>query len=197
MYSENDNEIIFMISETSDDATEYLIKKYTSTIKWYVNKYKNTASSLGIGEEDLYQEGLIALIYAIKRYDVFKNIKFSTFVNTIIGYRINKLILSGKTLKHKILNESLSLDYEYYDNVSLEDYIGEYNLEDDIIYRETRCEIDDHLSKLVSDIDKRIIDYRIDGYSIDDISSMLKIDKKTVNNSLYRTRIKLRKHLKC
>ena len=67
-YIENDNEIIFMIGEPNDDATEYLINKYKPLIKYYAEKYIKIATKVGVDIDDLYQEGLIGVIEAIKRY---------------------------------------------------------------------------------------------------------------------------------
>ena len=194
-YDENDNEIIFMISEPSDEASEYLINKYRWLIEHYVNKYKNIASKIGIEKDDLYQEGLIGFIEAIKKYNEYKDIKFNTYATNMIRNHMLKIIEVGLRSKNKVLNEALSLEYDYSNNNNLGNYIGENNLIDKVILKDQINDIKLFIYNKIKYKDRIILLYNINGYSKEDISNILNISIKSITNSLYRSKNKIKSYV--
>ena len=73
--SENDYELLYLISENNEEANEVIFKKYNPIIEYYAKKYLPLVSNKGIDYNDLYQEGLIGLNSAIEGYRDQKDIK--------------------------------------------------------------------------------------------------------------------------
>ena len=74
------------------------------------NKMHRSCKYNGLEINDLIQEGFLGLSNAITHYNENKDTSFYTFAKTCIERRMISLIISTKRLKHKILNESLSLE---------------------------------------------------------------------------------------
>ena len=72
---DNDYELLYLISENNEDASNALYKKYEPVIDYYARKYYKLTQGKGIDYNDLYQEGLIGLDAAIKGYKDQKDIK--------------------------------------------------------------------------------------------------------------------------
>lgn len=81
-------------------AIEEIILRYNKLI--YKIIYEINLSSL---KEDAYQEALIALLKAIKRYDQKKGIKFITFLYTVVKRHIIRYRDNEKT--HYFANENI------------------------------------------------------------------------------------------
>ena len=139
--SENDYELLYLISENNEEANEVIFKKYNPIIEYYAKKYLPLVSNKGIDYNDLYQEGLIGLNSAIEGYRDQKDIKFSTFAFICIKRRIFSAIRIASRKKHSILNDSYSIeDNINSDNMTYYDVISddEDNIEDKIINKEMK-----------------------------------------------------------
>ena len=131
---ENDNELLYLVSENTEEADEAIFKKYSPVINYYSKKYMNLVVGKGIDENDLYQEGLIGLNGAIEAYKKNKNIKFSTFAFMCIKRKMLTAVKVANRKKHSILNESYSLDYKFdEDSKSVENYIMVNNGIEDLV----------------------------------------------------------------
>ena len=91
-----DTELLEQIKENNEEALEKIIERYKVVINGVLSKYKREASTIGLDVKDLYQEGLIGLITAIKRYDELKDASFRTFANLVIERQIIDLIKTNK-----------------------------------------------------------------------------------------------------
>ena len=108
---EEDDELLYLIEDSSEEANELIYKKYSDAISYYAKKYAPLVSGKGIEEADLYQEGMIGLHDALENFKHQKDIKFSTFAFICIRRKIITALRNASRKKHSILNESLSLDY--------------------------------------------------------------------------------------
>lgn len=70
---------------------EIKIEEYLLLVRKTVKKYKNVSKSLGIDDEDLFQEGCLGLIEAKNNYKSELNIPFSKYAI----YWIRKYILKS------------------------------------------------------------------------------------------------------
>src|SRR5574344_2269151 len=111
MYKEyNDNELLYLIKDSSEEAHEILYKKYEPIISIKVKKYVNIAKRIGLEYNDLFQEGLIGLSEAIKSYKDNRETSFSSFANICIERKIISSLERFNSKKNSALNESFSLD---------------------------------------------------------------------------------------
>lgn len=193
--SEMDNELLYLVSEASEEANEAIYKKYEPVISYYANKYSKLVEGKGIDLNDLLQEGHIGLINAIDKYKDQKNIKFSTFAFICIKRSIISAVRAANRKKHSALNESYSLDYtqdemeKAFDNVISNSTGG---LEDLLVSKENNEIFNQKLNEKLTSFEKEVYDFRINNFSYDEIANMLGKTKKSIDRTLSRIRIKIR-----
>lgn len=79
MYNdENDYELLYLISESNEEAKEVFFEKYKPTVQSYVLKYFPFIKNKGYEMNDLYQEGMLGLNRAI--HDL-KNKRMSNLIH--------------------------------------------------------------------------------------------------------------------
>ena len=195
----DDYELLYLISENNEDANEIIFKKYEPVIDYYVKKYVPLVKGKGVDYNDLYQEGLIGLDSAIRNYKEQKNIKFSTFAFICIKRKIFTAVKNASRKKYSVLNESYSIDYHKDD-----DYVDFSNtiktndggIEDLLVSKENIEFFNRRLKEDLTAFERRVYELRINGFNNDEISNMLNKTIKSIESSLFRIRIKIRKILK-
>ena len=88
----NDFELLYMIGEDSKEALEIMFEKYKPLINYRIKSFNIRESYI----EDYYQECLIALYDATKRYDSNSNISFTKFLDLILQRKIMSLLRKNK-----------------------------------------------------------------------------------------------------
>lgn len=192
---ETDSELLYLISESTEEADEAIFEKYSPVINYYAKKYANLVVGKGIDENDLYQEGLIGLNQAINSYKENRDIKFSTFAFICIKRKIITAVKLAGRKKHSILNESYSLDYEY-DDATLENFIQLNNgIEDLLVSKEEDVLFKKKVIKELTEYEKEVYELKLNNFTNEEIASMLSKTIKSIESVLGRIRIKLRKIL--
>lgn len=191
---EIDNEILFMIEEENEDATLALIDKYSNLINICISKYNKYLEKIGLEEKDLYQEGLLGLLESANRFDKNKKVKFVTFATTCIDSRIKSYLKTSTRNKHSYLNNSLSLDNIYEDDITLYDFASadEVTPEEKILLESELKEIYQRLKQVLTDFEYVVFSLHIKGYKNEEIASKLKKEKRSIENTLYRIKTKLK-----
>lgn len=193
----NDYELMYMVSDNNELATDIIYEKYTPIIKKISMRYLDEAKSIGFDYDDLMQEGYIALSKAIEFYDANNASLFYTYaIHSIVGAIIN-LLRKGSTLKNIALNSSLLLSSSNTDDVCLYDVVADPNA---ILPELTILEIDffDQIKFFMHSLKFEyalIFELVFNGFSNKDISCLLDISINSVFNSIYRVRKKLKKYL--
>lgn len=144
---------------------------------------------IGISYDDLYQNGCIALIQAVKKFNPSFNIKFETFASTVIYHK-----LIDEYRKHKVYTKYCN----HYITMAASD--SENNMcytmqtfQEDI--EEKALEI---LEKAISytkgnvQLGMKIIRYRIIGYSNQEIADKIGIKMTTLYAAISQARKKLK-----
>lgn len=194
----NDFELLSYVSENNEQASYILFKKYEPLIVSIASKYANYCSSLGLDINDLIQEGRIGLNKAMHKYEENKENTFYTFAKICIERKIKSAIVMAKRQKHRVLNESLSIDSYISDtNISFEKIIGNYDNEPEkiLIDFELKGEILEFARNNFSDIEYQVFELYKDGFDYKEISLILDKDIKVVNNALQRIKYKLKNKL--
>ena len=106
----NDNELIYMCCEDNEEAENIIIDKYKNCINQCIKSLMKEYYIVGMEQSDLYQEGLIGLMHAIKSFDEEKDVTFYTYANTCIKTSMISAMRSTFRKKNRILNTSYSLD---------------------------------------------------------------------------------------
>ncbi len=196
MSLENEIDIVKSAKNGDNDAITTIISEYKLIVK-----AKSRAFYLVGGEqEDLLQEGLIGVMNAIKNFDESKGIKFSTFANLCVTRQMITAIKMANRDKNNILNNAFSLnkishtvndeEYELLDIVVDNKTLSP---EDIFISKEGVDDINKTIEKTLSDFEKDVLAYYLDGESYVDIGLRFRKDKKAIDNALQRIRKKLDK----
>lgn len=193
--NENDSELIYLISESNEEAKEIFYEKYRGVIEVKAKKYANFVSSKGYDINDLIQEGMIGLTQALNDFKEQKNVQFNTFANLCIDRQIFSFIRNITRDKHKILNDSVSIDA----NISpsgrplVELLFDENNInpEEAFIERETKYELFKKIEDKLTKSEKDVFDLRMQGFTYKEIASLLNLTLKAVDGAIGRIKNKI------
>ena len=198
-YFENkkDEEIVIEAKSGNNRAQEYLISKYERFVKIKSKSY----FLIGADKEDIYQEGMIGLYKSIRDFNPEKLTSFKAFAELCITRQIITAIKTATRQKHIPLNTYISLNKPIYETESdrtLIDVLSEFkisNPEDLIIGKEEIENIEKAMEKVLSDLEKEVLQSYLDGKSYQEIASDLDRQAKSIDNALQRVKRKLEKCL--
>ena len=177
----SDNQLITLFNGGNDEAFSAILKRYSGMVlsraSSYVHKYDFLES------DDLYQEGMIAVYFAVKAYD-FESAAFSTFARLCVDRAIISLVrkaLSKKSVPPQMLVE---LD-DAADGIAL-------GPEQICLSKEKLSEFYEKLRRVLSNKEYDVLKAHILGLSYSQIAKKLNITEKSVDNALCRIKQKLK-----
>ncbi len=191
----NDYEMLFLVNEKNENAEEILINKYKNLINKYIEEYKEIATQNGLEECDIYQEGLLGLINAIKTFDQSKEASFYTYANICIKTKIQTAIRNSYSKKHIILNQSVSLDNLINsDATNFYDIIcdNKNDLSERLLKKEEHEQLFSRIKASLTPFEKEVLKLKINSYSNEEIAIKLKKNKRSIENAINRIRKKYR-----
>lgn len=144
----------------------------------------------GADFEDLIQEGMIGLYKAVQSYDEKAQASFTTFANLCITRQIQSAIKHANTNKNKVLNELTISGDDAEEKMNLIVSL-EPNPEDKFISSQNMDYINKQIQTNLSQFERQVLNYYIEGLKYDDIASKLNVSRKTIDNTL----VKIRKNL--
>lgn len=179
-----------LASEGDRVAEEQLAERYLQLVRACARPF----FLAGGDSEDLIQEGMFGLVSAIRQFDPEEGTSFPTFAEHCIRMRILSAIKSASRLKHLPLNDGMSLEQLSEDPnahylAALD--ISFNNPEDMILARESKEELYKAFSRCLSEMELKVLDLYLDGFSYRDIGSRLGKDIKSVDNTVQRIRQKM------
>lgn len=185
----NDNELIYMCYENNEEAENIIIDKYKNCIVSILKGYLKEYNIIGVEVADLYQEGLIGLMHAIKSFNKEKDVTFYTYANTCIRSSIVSAMRQTFRMKNRILNNSFSLDkliedsnHSYYEIFKDESYDPNRVL----LKEEENSEIINAIKSRLSRSELVIFELKLKGLNNTEISELLNKSKKYVENTMFR-----------
>ena len=185
----NDNELIYMCYENNEEAENIIINKYKNCIVSILKGYLKEYNIIGVEVADLYQEGLIGLMHAIKTFDKEKDVTFYTYANTCIRSSIISAMRQTFRMKNRILNNSFSLDkliedsnHNYYEIFKDESYDPNKVL----LKEEENFEIINAIKSRLSRSELVIFELKLKGLNNTEIAELLNKSKKYVENTMFR-----------
>jgi RNA polymerase sporulation-specific sigma factor len=195
----NDNELLSMIKESSEEAKDLIFKKYKYIIDIEMRKYANMARSLGYDYNDLYQDALVGFSDAINSYRDDKNAALASFITLCVDRKLQVSIKKAGRLKNKLLTESLSLEHVYNEYTSpLMDLLSD-NSENDplenILKEENLKELVANIKESLSGNEYEVYSLMINGLKYDEIATLLNKNLKQVDNTIQRVKTKIKKIL--
>lgn len=181
----NDYEVLYLVEENQSDYKEIIFKKYEPIIKKITYAFFCKMKKFGTEYDDVYQEALIGLNYAIDHFDFKKNIKFYTYAILCVKSKLKSYYTKSSNGKQKILNDSMilmqcnDLDIELLVSTNFDDsYLSFY----------------DNLIKFKNELDSiqgQVFELKYNGFSNKDIGKLLGLTVKKVYYYLCLIRKKL------
>jgi len=191
----NDYELLHYVSEGNEESNDILIKKYEPLVKSLASKMINWCQGTGIEIGDLIQEGLLGLTAAIETFTDTKNTAFATHAKVCVERKMIDLIKMSKALKHKVLNESISIDDE--DSGLLSIIKDEYTNPEEIIESiDTEQYLVERIKNKLTEKEDQVFQLMLSQFSYTEIASILDCDVKSVDNTIQRIRNKVREEIK-
>lgn len=192
----NDFELISYIRENSEEANEIIFEKYKPLIVSLATKMVNYSPNLGLEINDLIQEGMIGLSTAINAFNENDEASFYTYAKTCIERKIISTMIAAKRQKHKILNESMSIElYTDDNNTSIIDALvvdNSYNPENVIFQTENELKLIEEIRKELTPLEEQVFDLKISGFKYREIADILDKELKVIDNALNRLKTKVK-----
>ena len=187
------DQIIKIAQKGDKDAIEYLISQNMDIVyakaKFFFIK--------GLDRDDVIQEGRIGLYKAIRDYNEDKAASFRGFSQLCVHRQLVSAIKRANRQKHVPLNNSTSmnksLDYGSEKGRSFNEILPdkEEDLEEKFLHKELLSLIFEDIENELTDLEKKVFLHYLDSKSYKEISRLLEIKLKTVDNALQRARKKI------
>lgn len=152
-------------------------------------EYKNLVSSLArryflqnAETEDLVQEGMIGLYYAIKHFDKERGMSFKNYACICVKGRICDAV---KKFAYKTPILVFGMDLSGLEGI---------DPEENVVNTESSKELMLMMSEVLSNLEHRVFTLYLNGFSIAEICEATKKDGKSVDNAIQRSKQKLRAH---
>ncbi len=171
-------------TQNNDSLANELIARYIGSVGIKAAKMAERCPSAD--RDDLFSEGLMGLLKAVRYYDKNKGASFATFANLCTDRAM-------KTCVAKAVREQPLVKYDDFDFDLLED---ESRLtEDVVIERETGGALMKKLSGILSQTELKVLSMYLMHYTYHQIARELSTSEKSVDNALQRAKSKVKKSM--
>lgn len=174
------DELIKRVKEGDETAAEQLINNYKGLVRALANRFY----LVGGDKDDLLQEGMVGLFYAISRYDEDKG-SFPAFAQLCILREILNAIKRDNGVNQKPLSNYVDLD------CISEMADGENTPLDKLLQKEFFQQVVQAANDQLTPFERRVIWLFADGYSYETIAEKTGKSYKAVDGALQRARKKL------
>lgn len=193
--NESDTALIERCHAGDSAAVDILLEKY----KYLVRKKARTLYLIGGENDDLIQEGMIALFKAVRDFDPSKERSFAGYAEVCIENALYNVIKGANRLKNSPLNSYISLytPLDSSENASRETLADTLlpnelmNPEDILIEQENVTDIQSAIKKRLSRFEKEVVELYIDGCDYHQIAEKLGKSAKSIDNALQRIKKKM------
>lgn len=193
----NEGELVKLAQLGNEEALERLLNNYRGFIHYACQNYFLKDGD----QQDLVQEASIGLLEAVKAYDFSTNVKFRNFAFLCIKRELDSAVSRSNRKKRQILNNAIPI-YSYIDednnNFGSSNYVGENLIktekntpENRIIEKEGLEELVCFLQKELTNLEQNVLLLRLQGFSYREITCILEIQAKAVDNAIQRIRKKV------
>lgn len=180
-------------------ALDALMLRYHQFVRLKASSY----FLAGGDSEDLIQEGMLGLYKAVRDYREDRQASFRSFAELCITRQIITAIKTATRQKHVPLNGYLSFSQTPGDagddsDCSLADVLPGPSTHDpvnQVISSEEVASLTNCLTRLLSNLEGRVLRLYLSGLSYERIANQLECDCKTVDNALQRIKRKVDLHL--
>lgn len=149
-----------------------LLEKHKGLAKIIARGFKNS----GVNEQDLFQEGMIALFKAVQTFNQGANVKFETYASRVIKNRMIDIVRREKESSSMLSDQATS---------------GE-TIEDEFSIIEKSAAVKQILESEVTEIESAVFKSAMRGHSYGEIAAIFGISKKKIDNIIQKVRNKIR-----
>ncbi|MGN0819962.1 MAG: sigma-70 family RNA polymerase sigma factor [Christensenellaceae bacterium] len=179
-----DEELVKKYKAGDESAFETLYYRYVKL----VNSFSRSLFLTGGDEDDLKQEGMLGLVYAINTYDDSKG-TFMTFAYLCIKSRMINAVKGDVADKHKPLNLAVSIS-----DLDIEgDFISMITPESVVIRKESVKELMEKVKSNLSEFEIEVFCKYLEGLNYKEIAEKLQVSAKSCDNALQRIKEKCKK----
>jgi len=166
-------------------STEKLIKEF----KNYVFQMDKRYFIPGSDKEDLYQEGFAGLCSAIKTFQPGGELSFRDYVSLSVRNSVIRAIRTATQKKQMVLTNAKSIfDKSIMNMESRKESPEEVAIR--LVTAQQLCKI---IKTKLTETETEMIRLKVTGFTAEEIAKRLCTDKKVVDNTLYRARLKVKK----
>ncbi|MCR5735240.1 MAG: sigma-70 family RNA polymerase sigma factor [Lachnospiraceae bacterium] len=190
-----DEELIKIYADGDKAALGQLLERHKGTVRKII--VANNFFVLGGDADDILQEGMIGLVFAINSYDPGKGTRFVTHASACIKNQIVDAIRKDRAEKNSVLNSAISLDID--DNgeggIGIPDMLlagAVVSAEDLVLSEDNARELSEKINKRLSPLEKEVYRLHLRGMKYSEISEKLNRDRKSVDNATRRMKDKIR-----
>ena len=164
----------------SEQAIEQIVSQYKGLIRSYANRFY----LVGGDKDDLLQEGMLGLYFAVINYDEEKG-SFPAFVELCVLRQILDAVKRDSGAKNKPLSNYVDIDEVR--NV----IVDSSNPLENLLHKEYAAKVSKIIESNLTPLEKRVLMLFAEGFSYEDISEKLEKSYKAVDGALQRARKKL------
>lgn len=193
----NEAELVRLAQIGNEEAFEKLVNNYRGFIYYVCQSYFLKDGD----QQDLVQEATIGLLEAIKAYDCETKVKFRNFAFLCIKRELDSAVSRSNRKKRQILNEAIPIYNQIEDDsnrIGGPFYVGENFLktekdtpENSFIEKEEVEELITFLQKELTNLEQNVLQLRLQGFTYREITTILEIQTKAVDNAVQRIRKKI------
>ena len=194
----NDEALVARALKKDEQAEEELLNRYKQLVLTKASKYYIE----GGDRDDLVQEGMIALVKAVRSYKEDATASFATFAQVCIDRQLVSAVRNAARKKHSPLNNALSIDQPIAEDSQDAPAIAETLVagseaqpEQAALLSELTDMLTDSKAANFSNFEQQVIQYLIKGQSYREIAELLGKTPKQIDNAIQRIRAKLQKLL--
>ena len=185
---QTDEELVELAQKGDALAMEELLLRYNRAVRSRARQF----FVAGGETEDLVQEGMMGLFFAVRAYKRDMGKSFKNFAYMCMTRRIYDEISKMSTKKNAVLTDSVPL----FDQYVLDILDERSSPEESVIDSEAHAEFEIKLMRLLSDFEYRVLRMYILGMTYAQICEATNKPFKSVDNALVRAKRKLQSELK-
>ena len=190
-------EVVVLAQKGDAMAMEFLLNRYAGLLGHICDKYY-----LKDGDrDDLLQEARIGFVQAVKDFADNSGKSFKNFAFLCVQRELDSCVKRSNRKKHAILNDAVSFSGNYdeesaSDDALLLEVIEQKDMvtpESVFVEKENLTEMQSILKGILSKLEYRVLLMRLQGYSYNEITLLLQLETKSVDNAMQRIRKKVKR----
>lgn len=177
------DKLIAQAKNGDERAIEQIVAQYKGLVRSYANKF----FLVGGDKDDLLQEGMLGLFYAITNYNEEKG-SFPSFVSLCVLRQILDAVRADSAIKNKPLSNSVEIE-------QIKDFADGSTPLEILIEKEYFNRITRLMQTKLTPLERQVLTLFAEGFSYDDIMGKTNKSFKAIDGALQRARKKLQTHL--